>query len=310
MWHWLSDNAGTIDKLGSLGSALSALIAAFGALYVYREYRRAQYWRKGDLAAALMQKLESNDELAFACQALDWGGGPIMVPERYRPLMKRFNVPHDGVIDHSPAVLASALEPILNKETLASPQGLTYRHCFDKLFDHLENIGRLVESHQVSIKDLDGLPYWLERIASYEYPPAKRSEKEIFQPALAKFGYHKIPVLGRKLGVNDWSVYEEYCKRLPRRSKASNTWKSKFLNFFKTVRPITKTRARQLEPNPLRLVRHHHCKSSADSDPAVRCIETQDDAVLLVAREVWPGELEVAVEVAGQDLASSLRAVA
>jgi hypothetical protein len=40
---------------------------------------------KGDLAAALMQKLESDEELAFACQALDWGTGPIMVPERYGP---------------------------------------------------------------------------------------------------------------------------------------------------------------------------------------------------------------------------------
>ena len=35
---------------------------------------------------------------------------------------------------------------------------------------------------------------------------------EIFQQALAVFGYHKIPELGRKLGVMDWSVYDQ-CRK-------------------------------------------------------------------------------------------------
>jgi Zn-dependent protease with chaperone function len=85
MWHWLVQNGDTISKLGPLVAAVSALIAAFGAAYVYFQYRRAQEWRKGDLAASLMERLVSDPELAFACQALDWGTGPIMVPERYRP---------------------------------------------------------------------------------------------------------------------------------------------------------------------------------------------------------------------------------
>jgi len=208
MWHWFSAHADTISKLGPLVAAVSAVIAAFGALYVYRQYRRAQEWRKGDLAAALMERLESDEELAFACQALDWGTGPILVPERYRPLMKRFNMPHEAVLDHAPDILVSALEPFLNAATLQSAQGLIYRHCFIKFFNHIENIGRLVASDQVAIDGLDGLDYWLARIASYEYSPADRSRQEIFQPALAVFGYHKIPELGRQLGVMDWSVYD------------------------------------------------------------------------------------------------------
>ncbi|HKQ79146.1 MAG TPA: hypothetical protein VJ810_35955 [Blastocatellia bacterium] len=209
MWHWLSEQADTISKLGPLVAAVSAIIAAFGALYVYRQYRRAQEWRKGDLAAALMERLESDEELAFACQALDWGTGPMMVPERYRPLMKRFDMPHEAVLDHTPARLALALEPSLNAATLQSAQGLIYRHCFIKLFNHIENISRLVASDQVAIDGLDGLNYWLGLIASYTYAPEGRNHKEIFQPALAVFGYHKIPELGRKLGVMDWSVYDQ-----------------------------------------------------------------------------------------------------
>ena len=219
MWHWLTENADTISKLGPVVAAVSAVVAAFVALYVYRQYRRAQDWRKGDLAAALMQKLESDEELAFACQALDWGTGPIMVPERYRPMMKRFDMPHEAVLDHSPYVMAQALEPILNPETLQSAQGLIYRHCFIKLFNHLENISRLAASRQVAIDGLDGLDYWLSRIAKYESAPGNRSHEGIFQPALAVFGYHKIPELGRKLGVTDWSVHDGYNARLLRTAK-------------------------------------------------------------------------------------------
>ena len=113
------------------------------------------------------------------------------------------------MLDHASDILASALEPFLNAATLQSAQGLIYRHCFIKLFNHIENISRLVASDQVAIDGLDGLHYWLGLIASYAYAPAGRSHEEIFQPALAVFGYHKIPELGRKLGVTDWSVYDQ-----------------------------------------------------------------------------------------------------
>lgn len=246
MWQWISEQPETIGKLGPLVAAVSAIIAAFGALYVYRQYRRAQEWRKGDLAAALMERLESDQELAFACQALDWGTGPIMVPERYRPLMKRFKMPEEDVLDHSRDILASALEPTLNAKTLQSAQGLIYRHCFIKLFNHIENISRLVVSNQVTIDDLDGLDYWLSRIASYEYAPKDRSREEIFQPALAVFGYHRIPELGRKLGVKDWSVYEERAKHA---SRGKQGFARQFVDAAQRVRTSIVNRLKALPDN-------------------------------------------------------------
>jgi hypothetical protein len=223
MWHWLVQHADTISKLGPLVAAVSAAIAAFGACYVYLQYTRTQAWRRGDLAATLMAKLEGDDELAFACQALDWGTGPIIVPERYRPLMKRFDMPNETVLDHEPGVLAAALEPDLNQQTLTSAQGLIYRHCFIKLFNHLENIGRLVGSRQIAIADLEGLDYWLARVARYGYAPPETRPERIFQPAISVFGYHKIPALGRQLGVADWSVYESYDATHSRGSKSPKT---------------------------------------------------------------------------------------
>jgi hypothetical protein len=212
MWQWLSSHADTIGKMGPLVAAVSAAIAAFGAVYVYRQYRRAQEWRKGDLAAALMSRLESDEELAFAIQSLDWGTGPILVPARYRPLMKKFKMDDEAVLDHAPEILASALEPKLNFATLSSAQGLIYRHCFVKLFNHLENVSRLVDSKQVAVEDLRGLDFWLRNIASYDYAPSNRSREEIFQPSLAVFGYDSIPRLGKKLGIKNWSVYERHAR--------------------------------------------------------------------------------------------------
>ena len=213
MWHWLSEHADTLGTLGPLVAAGSALIAGFGAVYVYRQYRRAQEWRRGDLAATLIERLESDEELAFACQSLDWGIGPIMVPERYRPLMKRFDMPHEALFDHAPNIMAKALEPILNDLTLTSAQGLIYRHCFIKLFNHIENISRLVASKQVHIGDLQEVAYWLKRIASYDYAP-KDGNMDVFQPALAAFRYDGIPKLGQQLGVKDWSVYDKLRKAM------------------------------------------------------------------------------------------------
>ena len=210
MWQWFVANSDTISKMGPVVAAASALIAAFGAVYVYRQYRRAQEWRRGDLAAALMGRLESDQELAFAIQALDWGTGPILVPERYRPLMKKFHIEDDAVLEHDTAIMAAAMEPQLNKATLSSAQGLIYRHCFIKLFNHLENVSRLVASDQVSVDDLRGLEYWLRRISSYNYAPDGRERSEIFQPALATFGYESIPQLGRELCVSDWRVFETH----------------------------------------------------------------------------------------------------
>lgn len=205
MWEWLKANADTIGKLGPLVAAVSAMIAAFGAFYVYLQYRRAHDWRKGDLAAALLARLESDDELAFACQALDWGVGPIIVPKRYAPLMKRFGE-DEAVLDHDPKVMALALEPDLNEATLKSARGLVYRHCFIKLFNHLENVNRLLASRQVEADGVRDLDYWLRRLASYTYAPGDRDQT--FQPAIARFGYHGIPLLGRSLGVETWSVYD------------------------------------------------------------------------------------------------------
>src|SRR3954451_23189610 len=69
------------------------IVALFAAIYTGLQYERIKRWRVKDLAAQLVGQLTTDDELAFACQVLDWGIGPMIVPARYRPLLSR--VPAD-----------------------------------------------------------------------------------------------------------------------------------------------------------------------------------------------------------------------
>ena len=61
---------------------------------------------------------------------------------------------------------------------------------------------RLLEAGQVSIQELSGFRYWLERLAKYEYPPPGVRGEDVFQPFLRHppYGYLPVTQLGRKLG--------------------------------------------------------------------------------------------------------------
>jgi hypothetical protein len=189
-------------------------IALVGAFYTARQYQRAKRWRAGDLAVTLITQLETDDELAFACRAIDWGVGPLVVPGRYRALLEQIPegkknptpMERGEVIQQNPELMARALRVRLAIDPEAEAPGLVYRYCFDKLFAHLANVHRLLKTDQVKLEDLEGLKYWLERIAAYEYPPPRIEKHQVFQPFLEYelFGYRGVIDLGERLGVSGW----------------------------------------------------------------------------------------------------------
>jgi hypothetical protein len=201
---WLSDTTKLIIPI----------LAIVGASYTAIQLRRTRRWRAGDLANTLVSQLEKDDELAFACHILDWGVGPLVVPQRYRPLLEQ--IPDDkknptpaergAVIQQDRELIGRALRVRLEFDVKKEPAGLIYRYCFDKLFAHLANVHRLVETKQLELKDLNGLKYWLERIADYEYPPKGIAGDAVFQPFLrhGPFGYQGVIELGKRLGVPGW----------------------------------------------------------------------------------------------------------
>lgn len=187
----------------SLNRLATPLIAAVSVFYAYLQYRRAQRWKATDLAASLIGKLESEPALSLACHALDWGVGPLLIPERYQPLFPRdASGEYPGVMPHDTNVLVLALKPKLNEATLRDPRGLVYRHCFIKFFNYLDNIFNLLKGGQLRKEDMADLKYWLEMIHNYPYAPASVQGTEVFQPVLKYWGYTNVTLLAKEFNVS------------------------------------------------------------------------------------------------------------
>lgn len=187
------------DWLEVIIGLATPFIAGVSALYVCLEYRRSKRWKAGELAMALVGELDRDPTLALACQSLDWGVGPLLIPERYRAFF-----PPDAagelpkLMQHDTRIMATALEPSLRQQTLSDPRGLVYRHCFVRLFEHLENIGRLLRNGQLDETDLRSLHYWLENIHAYPYAPHGVAGDKVFLPALKAWQYRQVtPLLDR-----------------------------------------------------------------------------------------------------------------
>ena len=194
-------------------TVIGGIIAVSGAVLAWSQYRRAQDWRAGDLAARYVKDLTEREDLAFACYVLDWGVGPLIVPTRYRCLLEKAKngaTPADRgeVVEFSAQLLVKALKVRLSFDTEKETAGLIYRYCFDALFGHLAEVHRLLEAGQVSLADLTGFRYWLERVARYGYARNYARAEEVFQPFLRHepFGYLPVIELGRKLGVDGWET--------------------------------------------------------------------------------------------------------
>jgi hypothetical protein len=171
-------------------------IGGLSAFYISLQYVRAQRWKANDLAAALIGKLSSDSVLSLTCHALDWGRGPLLIPEQYQSLFPREGSGHyPGVMQHDTKVMAEALEPKLNLPTLNDPKGLVYRHCFIRLFTHLDTIYSLLKSKQLRMADIGDLGYWLDCLSDYKYAPSTTDGKNVFQPALKAWGYDNVILL-------------------------------------------------------------------------------------------------------------------
>lgn len=150
------------------------VVTGFGGYFTWRQYNRAQDWRKKDLAAQVTARLSTDDELSLACQALDWGTGPLLIPSRYKSIMAKTPIDPDNptpiesgeLMEHSPELMARALTVQLSFNYKKQPAGLIYRYCFDKLFQHFSEIHRLTATGQIDIQDLESLRYPLRQIAS------------------------------------------------------------------------------------------------------------------------------------------------
>lgn len=79
-----------------------------GAGVGFISYLKSVAWKKAELAAGYIKELQSNEELVFACRALDWNGGKLVVPTSLLPLLSE---KPKKIISHERHVLHTAMEP-------------------------------------------------------------------------------------------------------------------------------------------------------------------------------------------------------
>lgn len=168
-------------------------VAAIGGSRAIAEYVRAGRWKAAEFAAAQIAALSENTELSFACHALDWGVGPLIVPDRFSVIC------NSRIIRHDPKVLELALEPALNHETLNNPDGLVYRYSFDRFFDHLDQIDAMIERGLFKAAHVASLEYYLDKIMNYRYATSDAKRATTFLPFVEQFGYFGVVRLRKRI---------------------------------------------------------------------------------------------------------------
>jgi hypothetical protein len=186
------------DWVSAIGTLVGALGVVGGLLYTGTQIRTArldqqntEHWRRSDFARALIDRLSTDDELSFCTRALDWGVGPLIVPEKYRVLFE----PECARFDHRVDVMVVALRADLDVGW-DSPEALTYRYCFDALFSYLDSIRQYLADDLVHHNQLIGLNYYLTLVRDPPYVSWHRDDSAShpfisfitrFYPELYKF---------------------------------------------------------------------------------------------------------------------------
>ncbi len=137
--------------LGAFAAILGGLVALFNA-------RKAVMWKRAELASHYLTELRTNPELIFACRALEWNGGRLVVPDHLCPLLPDSS----KVIAHSPAALCASMRPDLTSAEIDADVRLQiYRTALDAFLSWLNSIDNALERGLFSAGDISEAGYWI-----------------------------------------------------------------------------------------------------------------------------------------------------
>jgi hypothetical protein len=154
-----SDAAALIAYIGAAVGVVGGAIALFNA-------RKTVLWKRAELASSYLKELTTNDELVFACRALDWNGGRLVVPEKLRPLLDE----EIKWIEHDPMVLEQAMRPgLLLSEMDVEPRLQLYRTAMDGLLSWLALISNALGRNLFMPHDIQDVAYWVFHIENAHF---------------------------------------------------------------------------------------------------------------------------------------------
>jgi hypothetical protein len=172
------------DKLTCIGLVF-ALIGGCVALF---NAWKAVLWKRAELASGFLKQLTSDESLVFACRAMDWKAGRLVVPENLTALL------HDDArfIVHEPDVLKTAMRSNLYSDEMEADARIQlYRTTMDDLLSWLSIVSTALERGLFTAYDAPEIGYWVRKIRSegyiegfiddYGYGPSQKALRKVFR---------------------------------------------------------------------------------------------------------------------------------
>lgn len=144
-----------------VGATLAAITAIAAGIVGLSQYVRSERWKRAEFAVRLVRQLATDLTFSFCCRAIDWGVGPLIIPECYRVLFPNGST----LVEHDWSLMAKALRPGLHpdwKENKA--QFLLYRFAFDDFFAYLDCLAMSEHLNVIKMKDLSPLTDYLRQL--------------------------------------------------------------------------------------------------------------------------------------------------
>jgi hypothetical protein len=144
-----------------IAACIGAAVGLLGFGISLFNARKAVAWKRAELANNYLKDLITNEELVFACRALDWNGGFLVVPDALRPLL-----PNEAkIITHKPSVMQTAMKPDLTLDEMAKePRLQLYRTSFDSLLSWLSLVDNALQRNLFEATDVRAVGYWVQQI--------------------------------------------------------------------------------------------------------------------------------------------------
>lgn len=193
-----------IDVQIEVGATIAAVVAAVGGLAALWQYVLAARWKRAEFSVAQVRLLATEPTLAFCCRAIDWGVGPLIIPEKYRVMFPSQPPEARETVAHDWKLMAAALRPTLDGPSFAGErqaQFLLYRYAFDELFGYLDAIATYRRYGVVTEEDIGPINDYVRQLRHplywYGQIPGLAAEQVFGDFAQAFYGARVWPWMQR-----------------------------------------------------------------------------------------------------------------
>jgi len=157
-------------------AAIGVAVASIGGILALFNAWKAVEWKRAELASNFLKDITTSPNLVFACRALEWNGGRLVVPEPLRPLLANEALS----IDHDPAALEIAMGRGLTLDMMAKDERLQlYRTALDDLLSWMALVSSALKQDLFRPDDIDAVAYYIGQIQVVEF----------LEPFIDDFGY-------------------------------------------------------------------------------------------------------------------------